>query len=185
MRNIGCTFTGHEPMRFRFGYDEEDELCQQIKAAMKLQVLALYDNGITDFYTNCEPGASMWGAELILDLINHFPHLKLYCVIPYEEQAKKWTPQLRDRYYTILEKSTYNYLISTKFEKSCYLRCNEYLVNHTGLLLSVYKDQSLVLMEPAAHLVTYARKQNKGVILIDPDTAEVTPITVKEGKNRP
>jgi len=40
-------------------------------------------------------------------------------------------------------------------------------------------------MEPAAHLVTYARKQNKGVILIDPDTAEVTPITVKEGKNRP
>jgi hypothetical protein len=37
-------------------------------------------------------------------------------------------------------------------------------------------------VESAAHLVTYAREKNKGIILIDPDTAEVTPIPVKERK---
>ena len=55
-------------------------------------------------------------------------------------------------------------------------------MNRSGSVLAVYKEQMLVFVESAAHLVTYAREKNKGIILIDPDTAEVTPIPVKERK---
>ncbi|ARP50206.1 hypothetical protein B6259_04520 [Ruminococcaceae bacterium CPB6] len=55
-------------------------------------------------------------------------------------------------------------------------------MNRSGSVLAVYKEQMLVFVESAAHLITYAREKNKEIILIDPDTAEVTPIPVKERK---
>ncbi|OLN30112.1 SLOG family protein [Desulfosporosinus metallidurans] len=59
-----CAFVGYHPLRF--GYDEEDSLCISIKQKMLLQILALYENGVTDFCTSCEVGASMWAAEMVL-----------------------------------------------------------------------------------------------------------------------
>lgn len=179
MNNFSCAFAGHNPLRYSFGYDEEDELCLLIKKKILQQILDLYENGVTIFYSNCEVGASMWGAELTLELMKRFPELKLHCVIPFEEQAKKWTPPLRDRYYNILEKCTNNYLISTNFTKDCYLRCNQYLVNHAGFILAVYDNDPILKMEPVTQLITYARKKKRGIISIHPDTAEVTPITIK------
>ena len=35
------------------------------------------------------------------------PKLMLFCVTPYEEQATKWTPELRERYFDMLIKCTH------------------------------------------------------------------------------
>lgn len=166
-------------MRFPFGYDEEDDLCLRIRNAMLMQILALYENGVTDFYSDCEVGASMWGAELVLRLMQKYPQIRLFCVLPYEEQAKKWTPEQRERYYTILEKSTYNRLISTRYTGDCRSRCNRYLVDHAGFVIAVYENCEVPQLEPAAHFISYARKKGRGIITIDPDTAFVTPIILK------
>lgn len=178
MNTLACAFAGHDPLRFPFGYDEEDDLCQKIKGTLLMQILALYENGVTAFYTNCEPGASMWGAELVLGLQRRLPKLQLYCVLPYEEQARQWTPQLRDRYFSIVERSTSEYTICTHYEHNCYLSCNKYLVNHASFILAVYDDDPLIRMEPVVHLIAYARKKNRGIITIHPDTAILTPIMI-------
>lgn len=88
MLTSSCAFTGHHPMRFPFGYDEDDELCQRIQNTMLLQILALVDNGVTDFYSDCEVGPSMWGAELVLRIMEQYPQVRLFCILPFEEQAK-------------------------------------------------------------------------------------------------
>lgn len=177
MSFLSCTFAGHHPLRFSFGYDEEDELCIRIKNTLLLQILGLYENGVTDFYTNCEVGASLWGAELVLKLMEQHRQMSLFCMLPYEEQAKKWTPELRERYYTILEKSSCSILIGTRYSKDCYRRCNRHLVNHAGILIAVYDSEAIPRMEPAAQLIAYAKKKRRGIIYIHPGTAEVTPIT--------
>lgn len=178
MNTLACAFAGHDPLRFPFGYDEDDELCKRVKATMQIQILSLYGNGVTDFYTNCEPGAPMWGAEFVLKIMKKFSNINLYCIIPYEEQAKKWSPQLRDRYYEILAKSTYNHLICTRYEQDCYLQCNRFLVNHAGFILAVYDEGLLTQAEPVAHLLTYAKKKRRGIITIHSNNAELTPIVI-------
>lgn len=182
MNMLACAFAGHNPLRFPFGYDEEDDLCQQIKATLLMQILALYQNGVTAFYSNCEPGAPMWGAELVLRLQRRDSNIQLHCVLPYEEQATKWTPQLRERYFSIVERSNSEYLICTRYENNCYLLCNKYLVDHSNFVLAVYDDDPLVYrMEPVSHLIAYAKNKNRGIITIHPDTGLLTPITITQG----
>lgn len=179
MLTSSCAFTGHHPMRFPFGYDEDDDLCLRIQNTMLMQILALCENGVTDFYSDCEVGPSMWGAELVLRIMERYPQVRLFCILPFEEQAKKWTPALRDRYYTILEKSTSNHLISTRCTNDCRTRCNRFLVDHAGFVIAVYENREVAQLEPAAHFISYARKKGRGIITIDPDTAFVTPIILK------
>lgn len=174
-----CTFIGHHPMRFDFGFDEDDPLCATIKQVLLSQMMALYKNGVITFYSDCEVGVGMWAAELALRMIKEHPDVQLICVIPYEEQAKKWTEELRDRYYTVLEKSSYNELISTQYTEKCYRQCGKFLVDHAEHLIAVYENSKVIQMENAAYTLAYARKKGRQIIYIDPDTAEVTPNTIK------
>jgi uncharacterized phage-like protein YoqJ len=180
MSASSCSFTGHHPMRFPFGYDEEDDLCQRIRNAMLLQIFALYENGITDFYSDYGVGASLWGAELVLLLMERYPQIRLFCILLYEEQSKKWTPELREQYYTILKKSTSNHLIITHYTRDRPIRCNRFLIDHASFMIAVYDNAEVAELEPVTHLVSYARKNGRGIITIDPDTAFVTPITIKK-----
>ena len=91
----------------------------------------------------------------------------------------KWTPELRERYFVILEKSTSNHLVSTRPTRDCRARCNRYLVDRVGFIIAVYQNGEVAHLEPAAHLITYARRKGRGIITIDPNTAAVTPITLK------
>lgn len=180
MNTLACAFTGHDPLRFPFGYDEEDDLCLKIRKTMLIQILALYQNGVTAFYSNCEPGAPMWGAELVLELQRRVHNIQLHCVLPYEEQATKWTPQLRERYFSIVERSTSEYMICTHYENDCYLLCNKYLVNHASFVLAVYDNHPIIQLEPVVHLIAYAKKKNREIITIHPDTGLLTPITITQ-----
>lgn len=179
MNKNTCAFTGHPPLRFSFGYDEDDSLCIRIKQKILLQILVLYENGVTIFFTDCEIGAGMWAAELVLNLMQKHSEIQLICVLPHEGQATKWTPELRDRYYTILEKSSRNILISTHYAKDCFRRCGQYLVNHASFLIAIYDNGNITNLDAASWTIAYARKEGRGIIYINPDSAKVTPITIK------
>ncbi len=179
MNNLSCAFVGHHPLRFPFGYDEDDEMCIRIKNALHLQILSLYEEGVTDFYTDCEVGASMWGAELVLQLMQQHKQLRLFCVLPYEDHAKKWTPELRERYFYIHEKSCGIIMIGTHYSKGCHKRCGKYLVNHADILIAIYDSEAIPHIEPATQLIAYARKKGREIIYIYPDAAKVNPITIK------
>lgn len=45
-----CAFTGHRPHKFPWRYNEADERCVALKAALTEQIIALTDAGVTDFY---------------------------------------------------------------------------------------------------------------------------------------
>lgn len=179
MTTLSCAFVGHYPIRFRFGYDEEDWRCQRLKLEIIRQIMILYQNGVTDFYTNCEIGPPMWGAEAVLALMDKLKSLRLYCVIPYEEQATKWTPDLRDRYFTILEKCTAVHTIENHLTKESYRLSGKYMVDHTNFVLAVYDNQVTSLLEPVSFTIQDAKAMHRGIIYIHPDTAQVTPIRIE------
>lgn len=62
--------------------------------------------GITRFFILIDAGIGLYTSELVVSLMETDKELLLYCLIPYEEQTVKWSPELQNRYYSVLEKCT-------------------------------------------------------------------------------
>jgi uncharacterized phage-like protein YoqJ len=86
-------------------------------------------NDYTDFYTNCEYGIALWAAEALLSLKEYNPCLRLH-VVSFEKQADKWTPDWRNRYFSIHERAD-----SAIILKGGDNACNQYLIEHAGLIM--------------------------------------------------
>lgn len=93
---------GQHPLRFPWGFDEEDDGCRRMKLEIAQRIMELRQRGVTEFRVACDPGVGLYAAEIINILREKDKSLRLVCVIPHEEQATKWTPQLRERYFNML-----------------------------------------------------------------------------------
>ena len=103
MLDNSCAFTGHRPHKFPWRYNEVDERCVALKAALKDQITALVKAGITDFYSGGADGVDCWAALIVLKLKKTNPALKLHMILPNEGQADKWSDSAQERYRSILE----------------------------------------------------------------------------------
>ena len=109
-----CAILGHNPMRFAWGFDEEAAECHDMKMELAQQIMVLRQQGVTHFSVACDYGVGLYAAEIINALRNDDPELMLFCVTPYEEQATKWTPELRERYFDTLLQN------EATFHECCY-----------------------------------------------------------------
>ena len=103
---IRCAIIGQNPMRFPWGFDEEDDHCRKLKIELAQQIMMLRQNGVSQFLTACDCGVGLYAAEIINGLRMTDHDLMLLCYTPHEEQATKWAPYLRERYFTMLGKCT-------------------------------------------------------------------------------
>lgn len=179
MGNLTCGFIGLPPACFPFGYDEEDPLCVTIKLTLLNQIMALYLSGVTIYYSGCSFGVDLWVAEIVISLMETrgYEDIELICVIPYEEQAKKWSPPLRERYYTMLEKSTQNIMVSSVYTKGCFENCRRFIIDHSNFMITVY-DKQLDTTTKNNQYVLYALQKSSNIIHINPNNAAVT-FTIK------
>lgn len=93
-KNVRCAVIGQHPLRFPWGFDEEDDGCRRMKLEIAQRIMELRQRGVTEFRVAC----GLYAAEIINILREKDKSHRLVCVIPHEEQATKWTPQLRERY---------------------------------------------------------------------------------------
>lgn len=60
-----CAVIGQAPMRFPWGFDEEDSGCRKMKIELAQQVMALRQRGVTQFLTACDCGVGLYAAEIV------------------------------------------------------------------------------------------------------------------------
>ena len=102
-----CAVMGQHPMRFPWGFDEEDASCIKMKMELAQQIMALRRDGVSQFLVACDCGVGLYAAEIVNGLRTTDRDLMLLCYVPHEEQATKWAPYLRERYFTMLEGCTH------------------------------------------------------------------------------
>ena len=90
-KNVRCAVIGQHPLRFPWGFDEEDDGCRRMKLEMAQRIMELRQRGVAEFRVACDPGVGLYAAEIINILREKDKSLRLVCVIPHEEQATKWT----------------------------------------------------------------------------------------------
>ena len=166
-----CSFTGHRPQRFSFGFDEDDEKCLQLKHVLAQQIHLMPALGITTFYTGMALGVDQWAAEIVIGLKLQWPDVKLIAVLPCETQANKWSLGQRERYFNTLPKCDEVITLQTKYTPDCMHKRNRWLIDNAEYLLAVYDGGA---KGGAAYTVKYAREKGRKITVIHPDTLAVT-----------
>lgn len=140
-----------------------------MKTELAQQIMALRQSGVSQFLVACDCGVGLYAAEIINGLRTTDHDLMLICYTPHEEQATKWAPYLRERYFTMLEKCT---LISSVREvgaSEAQLQAYKKIIDLADVVLAVYdrgtpptgsaEDSALAYAVDIAH---------KSVLVLDP-----------------
>ena len=109
-----------------------------MKMELAQQIMALRQSGVSQFLTACDCGVGLYAGEIINGLRTTDRDLMLICYTPHEEQATKWAPYLRERYFTMLEKYT---LISSVREvgaSEAQLQAYKKIIDLADVVLAVY-----------------------------------------------
>ena len=162
-----CAIIGCSPMCFPWGFDEEDVGCAALKLLLLNQITRVRSKGCTKFHICMNCGVGLYAAEIICGLKEADEELEAICYVPYEEQATKWTPELRDRYFKVLAECTE--VVNVGIEKTI---CREF---KTNLEATKEADTMIVIYDPdnpqcgrEAAIVAVAEEWNKRVVEIDP-----------------
>ena len=129
---VRCAVMGQHPLRFPWGFDEEDESCGKMKMELAQQIMVLRQSGVSQFLVACDCGVGLYAAEIVNGLRATTDHdLMLICYTPHEEQATKWAPYLRGRYFDMLTACTactkiINRKVSRIYFKFNFISLNEY-----------------------------------------------------------
>lgn len=168
-----CAIFGHDPMRFTWGFDEEADACREMKMELAQQIMVLRQQGVTQFSVACDYGIGLYAAEIINALRNDDSELMLFCFTPYEEQATKWTPALRERYFDMLVKCTFMTAISTHKQPDAQLEAYRTIIRQSDMVLAVY-DPASARGDDADKAIAYAQALNRPTMMIHPDTLKTT-----------
>ena len=164
-----CAIIGCSPMCFPWGFDEEDEGCAALKLLLINQITRLRGEGCTRFAFSMDCGVGLYAAEILHGLKGSEEELKTICCVPCEEQATKWTPELRDRYFNALAECTE--VVNVGFEKTvgCEFKAHLEAMKEADTVIAVY-DPDDPRCEREAAAAAVAEMLNRQVITVDPKT---------------
>ena len=164
-----CAIIGCSPMCFPWGFDEEDEGCAALKLILMNRISKLRGEGCTRFAVSMDCGLGLYAAEIILGLKESDSELETVCYVPYEEQATKWTPELRDRYFNALAACTEVVTVAYDKTAGCEFKAHLETMKEADTLIAVF-DPDNAHCEREAAVVAVAEMLNKQILVLDPKT---------------
>ncbi len=133
-----CAIIGQPPMRFPWGFDEEDEGCNALKLALTQKIMEFRQQGVTRFAVVADCGIGLYAGEIVNALRRTDADLMLFVVTPHEERATKWAPYLRERYFQILADCTIMEAASLRKTPDCEYDAYRKIIDYADMVLAVY-----------------------------------------------
>ena len=132
-----------------------------------MSVPAIIRPGFARFCISMDCGVGLYASEIIHGLKETDRELEIICYVPYEEQATKWTPELRDRYFNALAACTE--VVNVAYEKTvgCEFKTHLEAIKEADTLIAVF-DPDDPLCEREAAAVAVAEMLNKQILTLDP-----------------
>ena len=75
-----CAIIGQHPMRFPWGFDEEDTQCRRMKLELAQCIMELRQCGVTEFQVACDPGVGLYAGEIVNITKQNDEAMRLVCV---------------------------------------------------------------------------------------------------------
>ena len=149
-------FTGHRPEKL---FLVDKEIIRELEREIELAI----ENGFTTFITGMARGVDIWAAEIVLKLRKKNKELHLICASPYEGFETRWSRDWQNRYKKVMEKADLVKYISNKYTPSCLRIRNEWMVNHSNRVISVYNGKA----GGTRNTINYAKAKHVSVFIIE------------------
>ena len=163
-----CAVIGQPPMRFPWGFDEEDEGCNALKLALAQRIMELRQQDVTRFAVVADCGIGLYAGECVNALRAHDPDLMLFVVTPHEEQATKWAPYLRERYFQLLADCTIMEAASLHRTPDCEYDAYRKIIDYADMVHAVY-DPAEARDAAVARAMEYAESRKLPINTIQPN----------------
>lgn len=167
MENRTCAIISESPMCFAWGFDEEDPVCSALRLLLLNRISLFQTQGIIQFAVSVDSGIGLFAAEAINSLRETNPDLELICHVPYERQAVKWSPELRDRYYETLYKCISSSLTSPEKTPTCDVDTMLNAIDQSETVIAVCAGEEFQDKAFAAAL-RYAERTGRTITLLKP-----------------
>lgn len=159
---LSCCFTGYRPHKFPFPFDGGDAQYLEMENRLTDAIFSLPQEGVIRFYTGAAMGFDLLAAETVLLCRQALGKgaVELICVIPFPEQAAAFPEEWKERYGRVLTAADRVITLSDAYARGCYQRRNEYMVDHSDLVVTWYDGQS----GGTRNTLFYARRQNRRIL---------------------
>ncbi|MCM1556942.1 MAG: DUF1273 domain-containing protein [Anaeroplasma bactoclasticum] len=138
-RNLTLMFTGHRSQKLPWGFNENDPRCKKMRETAKQKIEDAILSGYKYFISGMAIGFDMICAELVLELKQKYPDIKLVAALPCRNQDSVWRDEkLRKRYRDILKQADLVWCESETYTKDCMLRRNDYMLNNSSRVIALY-----------------------------------------------
>ena len=164
--NLCCAVIGQSPMRFPWGFDEEDAGCNALKLALAQKIMELRQRDVTRFAVVADNGIGLYAGECINALRKTDPDLMLFVVTPHEEQSTKWAPYLRERYFQLLIDCTIMEVASLRKTPDCEYDAYRRIIDYADMVLAVY-DPATARGDAVDRAMEYVKARGLPLLKLD------------------
>ena len=159
-----CAFTGYRPQKMPWGENENCPECVEYKALLAEKIEQLIEQGYGHFVSGGAMGMDTWAAEAVMKLKEKHSWILLEMVSPFDDQAKSWTAEYRQRHDHLFETADIVTATSNRFYRGCYHKRNRYMVDNADILLACFDGKA----GGTKVTVDYANKNEVPVVMLPP-----------------
>uniref|UniRef100_A0AB39C751 DprA-like DNA processing chain A n=1 Tax=Bacillus phage KoopaTroopa TaxID=3234046 RepID=A0AB39C751_9CAUD len=162
-------FTGHRPDKL-YGYNYKTEGNRLLLLKLR-SIIEMYINrrGINTFISGMALGIDIWSAQIILALKKKYPHIKLVCAIPCDEQWKKWKDQDIETWHKVVEQADYVHYVSEEpYTAWCMNARNRWMVDNSSYVIGVWDGTTGGTYD----CLKYAVKRDRSIMHLDSTNLE-------------
>ena len=171
---VRCAVMGQHPLRFPWGFDEEDASCAKMKMELAQQIMVLCQEGVSQFLVACDCGVGLYAAEIVNGLRMTDRDLMVLCYTPHEDQATKWAPYLRERYFDMLTVCTYLSAVCEVGTPDAQLQAYKKIIDLADVVLAVYDRDTPATGSAEGRALIYAEGQHKPLLMLHPTERGIT-----------
>ena len=155
LRRHRCCFTGHRPERLEIPEPE-------VISGLKVEIHQAIADGFQTFISGVSRGVDLWAAEIVLALRDEGAAVRLICASPYQGFESRWSQEWQKRYCQVMKRADLVRFICPGYSRNCFQRRNEWMVDHSALVIAVYNGQP----SGTRNTIEYARRCGVPVILL-------------------
>lgn len=154
-----CCFTGHTISKLK---TDEATIKKQLKEKIEISIKEGFDTFITGMAT----GVDIYAGEIVVEIKQSNPEIKLIAAIPWEGQADKWDDEWKERYNALLSQCDEKEIINkncTGYHRWFYHVRDRWMVDHSDRVIAFYNGTP----GGTKYTIDYAVKKGKELIIID------------------
>lgn len=134
--------SGYKSYELNIFKDDAPEV-KYLKLFLKNKLQNLVEEGLEWVLIQGQLGIEMWTAEVVLDLQQEYPELKLGVITPFQNHTERWNEQNQLKYQQIIEKADFHDSVHhAPYEGPFqFKQTDQFILDHTDMTVLIYDEE--------------------------------------------